>query len=177
MDPLAIGKKYRLESQPPVHFKAQATKTNLRRGQCEATACLHAGGHTTSNAPDRAKDFASSKERSRGERRRNTIASCAGTTYELSCAHAGSRTRVTSMGGLYDAATLRAQFQFRDCVVQENKKPKRHTSNQVARVRAALRKQSAHLNEASSSPGCGMCKQTKCDMKQIWISYVEQYDV
>ena len=24
------------------------------------------------------------------------------------CAHAGSRTRVTSMGGLYDAATLRA---------------------------------------------------------------------
>ena len=113
--------EYRLESQPPVHFKAQATKTNLRRGQCEATACLHAGGHTTSNAPDRAKDFASSKERSRGERRRDTIASCAGTTCVLSCAHAGSRTRVTSMGGLYDAATLRAQFQFRDCVVQTTK--------------------------------------------------------
>ena len=31
--------EYRLESQPPVHFNAQATKTNLRRGQCEATAC------------------------------------------------------------------------------------------------------------------------------------------
>ena len=154
MDPLAIGKKYRLESQPPVHFKAQATKTNLRRGQCEATACLCAGGHTTSNAPDRAKDFASSKERSRGERRRDTIASCAGTTCVLSCAHAGSRTRVTSMGGLYDAATLRAQFEF----WRNNNKPKRHTSNQVARVRPALRKQSAHLNEASSSPGCGMCK-------------------
>ena len=25
VDRLAIGKKYRLESQPPVHFKAQAT--------------------------------------------------------------------------------------------------------------------------------------------------------
>ncbi len=30
------------------------------------------------------------------------------------CAHAGSRTRVTSMGGLYDTATLHAQLAISD---------------------------------------------------------------
>ena len=36
----------------------------------------------------------------------------ASTLHSWTCAHAGSRTRVTSMGGLYDAATLHALLRF-----------------------------------------------------------------
>ena len=39
-------------------------------------------------------------------------ASCQRPYQQMETAHAGSRTRVTSMGGLYDAATLRARTQI-----------------------------------------------------------------